>query len=54
MLEPFLTLVAADLAARPADSVHPIPANLVSRLEALAGEAREVDLDAPIEGDVTV
>lgn len=53
-LEPFLTLLAADLAERPAEAVRPIPAKLVSRLEALADEAGEVDLDAPIEGDVTV
>lgn len=53
-LEPFLSLLAADLAARPGEAVRPIPADLVSRVDALAEEAGEVDPDAPIEGDVTL
>ncbi len=52
-LEPFLKLLAADLAARPTEAVWPMPEGLVSRLEALADE-EEADPDTPIEGDVAL
>lgn len=50
-LAPFLTLLEADLAGRPADAVRPLTLALVRRLEALTGE---VDPDAQIEGDVAL
>lgn len=53
-LQPFLDLLAADLAARPGDAVRPISADLASHIESLADEAGEIDPDAPIEGDVTL
>ncbi len=53
-LEPFLSLLAADLMARPDDAIRPITAELVARMEALADEVGEVDPDAPIEGDVAL
>ena len=46
----FLTLIAADLAARP-EAVQPFTPALAERLEALAGE---VDFDALIEGEVAL
>jgi len=51
-LAPFLALLEADLASRPADAVRPLPKALTGRLEALAAEVGEVDPDAPIEGEV--
>ncbi|RYJ04353.1 MAG: AbrB family transcriptional regulator [Acetobacteraceae bacterium] len=53
-LAPFLALLEADLTARPADAVRPLPDNLTTRLEALAAEVGEVDPDAPIEGEVSL
>lgn len=53
-LAPFLVLLEADLAARPAEAVRPLPQALAGRLEALAAEVGEVDLDAPIEGEVSL
>ncbi|HVE21275.1 MAG TPA: type II toxin-antitoxin system PrlF family antitoxin [Acidocella sp.] len=53
-LSPFLSLLAADLAARPEDAVRPLTPALASRMGALAKEIGDVDLDAPIEGDVSL
>ena len=53
-LAPFLALLEADLAARPAEAVHPLPEALADRLDALAAEAGEVDPDAAIEGEVSL
>lgn len=53
-LAPFLALLEADLAARPAEAVRPLPKALAGRLEALAADAGEVDPDAPIEGEVSL
>ncbi len=53
-LAPFLALLEADLAARPAEAVRPLPEALAGRLEALAAEAGEADPDAPIEGEVSL
>jgi antitoxin PrlF len=52
-LVPFLTLLEADLVARP-EAVHTLPDGLVGRLETLAAEVGEVDPDAPIEGEVSL
>ena len=53
-LAPFLALLEADLAARPAAAVLPLPAALADRVEALANELGEVDPNAPIEGEVSL
>ena len=53
-LAPFLALLEADLATRPAQAVRPLPKRLTGRLEALAAEVGEVDPDAPIEGEVSL
>jgi antitoxin PrlF len=53
-LSPFLTLLAADLAARPAQAVRKLPPALIARVEALADEIGAVDPDASIEGDVAL
>ena len=53
-LAPFLALLEADLAARPAEAVRPLPEALAGRLDALAAEAGEVDPDAAIEGEVSL
>lgn len=53
-LAPFLALLEADLAARPAEAVRPLPAALAGRLDALAAEVGDVDPDAPIEGEVSL
>jgi antitoxin PrlF len=53
-LAPFLALLEADLVARPAEAVRPLPAALATRLDALAAEAGEVDPDDPIEGEVSL
>ena len=50
-LAPFLALLEADMAARP-EAVRPIPEALLTQLDSIAAEVGEVDLDAPIEGDV--
>ena len=53
-LAPFLAMLEADLAARPAQAVRPFPEALAGRLDALAAELGEVDPDAPIEGGVSL
>ncbi len=53
-LTPFLTLLEADLASRPAEAVRPLSEALADRLEALAAEMGEVDPIAPIEGEVSL
>jgi antitoxin PrlF len=53
-LEPFLALLEADVAARPADAIRPLPKALEGRLDALGNEVGEVDTDAPIEGEVSL
>jgi len=53
-LAPFLALLETDMTARPADAVRSLPAAMVSRIEALTDRVGEVDLDAPIEGDVSL
>lgn len=53
-LSPFLSLLAADLTTRPGEAVRPFSPNIASRLVAMAEEIGEVDLDAPIEGDVSL
>ena len=53
-LMPFLNLLAADLAARPRQAVRPLPQATATRLAALAEDIGEVDLAAPIEGDVSL
>jgi antitoxin PrlF len=53
-LEPFLSLLAADLSARPDEAIRPITGALASRIEALADEIGETDPNAPVEGDVAL
>lgn len=53
-LAPFLALLEADLAVRPAQAVRPLPKRLTGRLEALAAEVGAVDPNAPIEGEVSL
>ncbi len=53
-LAPFLALLEADIAGRPAGAVLPLTPALASRIEALTGELNEVDPDAPIEGEVAL
>lgn len=53
-LAPFLALLQADLAARPAEAIRPLTPVLAGHLEALADEVGTVDPDAAIEGDVTL
>ena len=53
-LEPFLSLLAADLTARPADAIRPLTAGLAERMAVVAVGVEEQDLDAPIEGEVTL
>lgn len=53
-LSPFLSLLAADLTTRPGEAVRPFTSDVAFRLAALAKETGEVDLDAPIEGDVSL
>ncbi len=53
-LVPFLALLAADIAARPADAVLPLKSGLVRRMEALKSELDSVDPDALIEGEVAL
>lgn len=53
-LAPFLALLEASMASQPADTVRPLPGTLASRLESLAAEVGEVDLDAPIGGEVSL
>lgn len=53
-LAPFLALLEADLAVRPAEAVRPLPEALAGRLDALAAETGEADPDAAIEGEVSL
>ena len=53
-LAPFLALLEADLASRPAEAVRRLPKTLAGHLEALAAEVGEVDPDASIEGEVSL
>ena len=53
-LAPFLALLEADMASRPAEAVRPLPASLAGRLDALVAEVGEVDPDASIEGEVSL
>lgn len=53
-LAPFLALLEADIANRPANAVLPLTPGLAGRLEGLTGKGGEVDPDAPIEGDVAL
>lgn len=50
-LAPFLALLEADVASRPARAVLPLTPSLARRMEALTSE---VDPDAPIDGDVAL
>lgn len=53
-LAPFLALLEADLAARPAEAVRPLSKALAGHLDALATEVGSVDPDAAIEGEVSL
>jgi antitoxin PrlF len=53
-LAPFLALIEADIAARPSEAVRQLTPEFISRLTALAEEIGEVDLDAPIDGEVSL
>ena len=53
-LAPFLALLEADIAGRPAGAVLPLTPSLASRMEALTGELDQVDPDAPIDGEVAL
>jgi antitoxin PrlF len=50
-LQGFLDLLAKDMTARPGDAFVELPAGLRDRIAALTHGA-DVDLDAPIDGDV--
>jgi antitoxin PrlF len=51
-LGPFLDLLARDIKNRP-EALLPLPKTLIARIERLTAGI-EVDLDAPIEGDVVL
>lgn len=53
-LAPFLALLEADMAGRPASAVLPLTPAMATRLEVLAGELGEIDPEAPIEGEVAL
>ncbi len=53
-LAPFLALLEADLADRPAEAVRPFLEALAGRLALTAELGEEVDPDAPIEGEVSL
>ena len=53
-LAPFLALLEADMASRPAEAVRPLPEALAGRLETLGVMLGDVDPDAPIEGEVSL
>ncbi len=53
-LAPFLALLEADIAGRPANAVLPLTPALESRMEALTGGLGKVDPNAPIEGEVAL
>jgi len=54
VLAPFLALLEADMASRPGEAVRLLPEALAGRLEALTTEVAKVDIDAPIEGEVSL
>ncbi len=53
-LAPFLALLEADIAGRPAMAVLPLTDALAGRIEGLTGELGVVDPNAPIEGEVAL
>jgi len=53
-LAPFLRLLARDMAARPAGAVAPLTEAVAARISVLTDAIGEVDVDAPIEGEVTL
>ena len=53
-LAPFLALLEADNASRPASTVLRLTPVLAARMEALTDGLGEVDPDAPIEGEVAL
>ena len=53
-LAPFLALLEADIAGRPASAVLPLTPSLASRMEALTGELDQVDPDVPIDDEVAL
>ena len=53
-LEPFLRLLAADLATRPSEAVRSITEDLAGRMAALTDDIGQADPDAPIEGEVAL
>lgn len=53
-LAPFLALLEADTAGRPANAVLPLTPALAGRMEALTEGLEEVNPDAPIEGEVAL
>ena len=53
-LAPFLALLEADIAGRPAGAVLSLTPALAARMEVLTGGLGEVDPDAPVEGEVAL
>lgn len=53
-LAPFLALLEADMAGRPANAVQSLTPALAARMEALTGKLDETDPDAAIEGEVAL
>ena len=53
VLDGFLDFLAKDMAARPGDAFMEIPPGLRGRIAALT-EGAEIDLDAPIDGEVAL
>ncbi len=53
-LAAFLELIEADFSARPAEAVRPFPLALADRWEELTEGVDLENLDAPIEGEVTL
>ncbi len=53
-LQPFLRLLAADLATRPSEAVRPITENLAARMTVLTDDIGQADPDAPIEEEVAL
>ncbi|MDQ0423147.1 antitoxin PrlF [Peteryoungia aggregata LMG 23059] len=51
VLDGFLDFLARDMAARPSQAFEEIPSGLRARMAALTAGS-EIDLDAPIEGEV--
>jgi antitoxin PrlF len=53
-LAPFLALLEADITARAAEAVRPLTPEFIGRLTTLTDEIGEVDLDEPIDGEVSL